>query len=436
MDLAKEAAKAASAMDYTGAIDSYTRALIEMPRAAPYYIERSKAYTRLSTSSGGPKHHAALRDAEIALTLSKERGSRELILSSQMRRAISLYNLGRLGDAEYLFSSIEAKIRDDGGETRQGLHPEKIAPSNGGLGSAVSVHLNKVRRELSDLPDGDEKARVVVSVDVKGLSIPTADEIKAEFDLAQENGNAHHTEETSSAAPGTSDNSAHNTEKTGNPSSNVAAASSRPEIQEFRHEWYQSHDSVVVIMYVKGASKDSVELKASEDSISGSFLGSGGSVNIFNFSPLYAPITGEPTVSVKINKIEMTMQKKIPGKKWHSLKAPTNAPDITDRPVASAPAPAAGPVYPTSSRHGTKDWDKTINDIVGKMVADGDVQDSSQELDAGGDAVNDFFKKLYASADPDSQRAMQKSFIESNGTSLSTNWDEVGKTRMEPHPPT
>lgn len=36
-----------------------------------------------------------------------------------------------------------------------------------------------------------------------------------------------------------------------------------------------------------------------------------------------------------------------------------------------------------------------------------------------------FFQHLFAGADDDTRRAMMKSYVESNGTSLSTNWDEV-----------
>lgn len=46
-----------------------------------------------------------------------------------------------------------------------------------------------------------------------------------------------------------------------------------------------------------------------------------------------------------------------------------------------------------------------------------------------------FFKKLYQGSDPDTQKAMMKSYQESNGTSLSTNWGEVSKKRVEIQPP-
>ena len=49
--------------------------------------------------------------------------------------------------------------------------------------------------------------------------------------------------------------------------------------------------------------------------------------------------------------------------------------------------------------------------------------------------MNDFFQKLYADADEDTRRAMMKSFSESGGTTLSTNWDEVRKATVEVKPP-
>jgi suppressor of G2 allele of SKP1 len=49
--------------------------------------------------------------------------------------------------------------------------------------------------------------------------------------------------------------------------------------------------------------------------------------------------------------------------------------------------------------------------------------------------VDDFFKKLYADADDDTRKAMMKSYQESGGTALSTNWSEVKKGKVETKPP-
>ena len=52
---------------------------------------------------------------------------------------------------------------------------------------------------------------------------------------------------------------------------------------------------------------------------------------------------------------------------------------------------------------------------------------ASQEMEKkgeleDGDPLNGFFKKIFAQGDEDTRRAMMKSFVESNGTVLSTNW--------------
>ncbi|KAK0526465.1 Cochaperone protein [Tilletia horrida] len=60
---------------------------------------------------------------------------------------------------------------------------------------------------------------------------------------------------------------------------------------------------------------------------------------------------------------------------------------------------------------------------------------SSDGARGGGGDVNDFFKQLYAGASDDARRAMIKSFQESNGTTLSMNWDEVKKGKVETRPP-
>ena len=61
-------------------------------------------------------------------------------------------------------------------------------------------------------------------------------------------------------------------------------------------------------------------------------------------------------------------------------------------------------------------------------------QEISKEPE-GEKQLNDFFQDIFKNASPEAQRAMQKSFVESNGTCLSTNWDEVGNKRVPITPP-
>jgi suppressor of G2 allele of SKP1 len=79
-----------------------------------------------------------------------------------------------------------------------------------------------------------------------------------------------------------------------------------------------------------------------------------------------------------------------------------------------------------------KNWEGITTNI---LSAEKD-KSPNEDPNAGGDAsMNSFFQTLFADADDDAKRAMMKSFSESGGTTLSTNWDEVKKGRVEVKPP-
>ena len=78
----------------------------------------------------------------------------------------------------------------------------------------------------------------------------------------------------------------------------------------------------------------------------------------------------------------------------------------------------------SASNTKTKDWDKVVREI-----------EKDADKPEGDAALNTLFQQIYGGADPDTQRAMQKSFVESNGTCLSTNWSEVGAKPVETKPP-
>ncbi|KGO65309.1 Uncharacterized protein PITC_015770 [Penicillium italicum] len=455
MNAATQGDRASAQSNYRLAIAHYTHALSELSRAPAYYIARSTAYSRLNPADGGPDYQAALNDAEIALQLAKERGNRELILSSQMRRAVSLYQLERYGDAGFVFEIIAKKTKTQKVPENKS---EQVQAAMGGPGSGwggprnnysaqMPIWTAKIQRKLAELPKDDPKSTVSVTEFPSSTHVPTEEEVKDQWEAFKAGYDVGVVGASQQTAPQPSEPQlpegstlspveAALVSQLQNPNISATATSIAPE--KIRHEWYQSQDAVVVTLYVKGIPSESVEVDLKEDFVSLQFPLPSGSDYDFTLDPLYAAINpAESKVSVKGTKIELTLRKKT-GQKWSGLEgSATNPTEITDRPAAQNAPATSGPSYPTSSRHGPKDWDKVASSLTEKKPKDKSKDDSNAadvSDDEGGDAVDGFFKKLYAGADPETRRAMIKSYTESQGTSLSTNWSEVAKGKVEPHP--
>ena len=69
-----------------------------------------------------------------------------------------------------------------------------------------------------------------------------------------------------------------------------------------------------------------------------------------------------------------------------------------------------------------------------QIALEGELEEELETLD-GDAALNKMFEDLYRNADEDQKRAMMKSFVESNGTVLSTDWGDVGGKTVEPQVP-
>ena len=495
MEQAARGAAALQASDSLSAVTAYTKALIEHPNSPDYFVQRSTAFTRLKAPYG-PRYDLALEDAEFAVLLGQKRAKREKIQAGQQRRVIALFSLERYGDADFVLETMvkwrgkenkkdqmegqmwKAKIdnklknlseHDEKREVTVNEYPETTLPSesalkaklqdqltaNGNfkLGSDPDDAVDAVPRSpypetgaLSDARRGSTTQIISTGANESTDSInPKNIKVDREAIIAYEDS----TTPTTEHAP--------------------------PTISKVRHEWYQNNQAVTLTLYAKGVPKEKADFDIQPDSIYLSFPHSSNPSTSFTFTldPLFASINPEKSkCSILSTKLELYLHKKVPGQKWSTLEgsgnisqsaATTNGQDEVVAPASSAPATA--PVYPTSSRSGPKDWDKVAADLGTKKKKkqknkakakgksnesenepkeDGEGHESDKEAsgsdsgidsDEGGDAVDGFFKKLYAGADDDTKRAMMKSYQESGGTALSTNWAEVGRGRVEPVAP-
>jgi suppressor of G2 allele of SKP1 len=383
MDHAKKGDAALSASQYKEAVDHYTAALGVNSTAVKYYIGRSTAYQRAQ------KFPEALADAEIAVVLAHKRATRELIKDAQFRRALALFFLERYGDAEFILNIVK-KLDEK----------EKMLP----------IWTMKVAAKLKDVPEDDERRKVTVKdvPDVEVPSAPAATPKPVKSEVAE-------TKEAETPA--------------GAPKSVVPTPANK-----IKHDWYQSNDSVTVNILAKGVPKDATVVEFEKDALSVSFPVTGSSSDYhFSADPLYASV--DPTESkfrVTPNKVEITLKKAAQGIKWHTLEGlgreveasnDGNKTTIPSHVLTSKPAQESGPVYPTSSKSGAKNWDK---------LATEDLEDKDE---MEGDETSHFFKQLYKGATAEQQRAMMKSYQESGGTVLSTDWSNVGAKTVTPEPP-
>ncbi|MEW5312716.1 MAG: hypothetical protein WDW38_004329 [Sanguina aurantia] len=203
------------------------------------------------------------------------------------------------------------------------------------------------------------------------------------------------------------------------PESKALAPSAPPALDaKYRHQFYQLQNKATVDIYAKALPRDRVRVNFQPSHLSVVIVDATGVEEYQLEVDLFGKV--EPSacrVEVLRSKIEITMAK-TDAAQWGGLEAPaapgvqlTSRPDVsTSHPVTKAP----------------KDWRKVDSHIA--------ELESKGELDEG-DPLNNFFKKIFGNGDDDQRRAMMKSFTESNGTVLSTNWEDIGKKKTECTPP-
>jgi suppressor of G2 allele of SKP1 len=119
---------------------------------------------------------------------------------------------------------------------------------------------------------------------------------------------------------------------------------------------------------------------------------------------------------------------------WGSVisTATTPTPPLVNKPVSTTTTPSSPATsapqntsatkvdiwaYPSSK--GKKNWDALSKELLGEEKLEGE------------EALQKVFQDIYANCNDDQKRAMLKSFIESGGTVLSTNWEEVKKGKVK-----
>ncbi|XP_053563929.1 protein SGT1 homolog [Bombina bombina] len=186
---------------------------------------------------------------------------------------------------------------------------------------------------------------------------------------------------------------------------------------KYKHDWYQTESQVIITIMIKNVQKNDVHIQFSEKELNANVnLPSGENYNL-KMCLLHSIIPDHSTFKVFSTKIEIKM-KKAEALRWEKLEgeADSHIKQFTPDSVLK---------YPSSSKY-TKNWDKIVVEIK---------EDEKNEKLEGDAALNELFQQIYSDGTDEVKRAMNKSFMESGGTVLSTNWTDVGKRKVDVNPP-
>lgn len=180
-------------------------------------------------------------------------------------------------------------------------------------------------------------------------------------------------------------------------SDTVSCKSATPKL---KYDWYQTDTYVTVNVLIKNVSEHEVKVAYEERYIKIDLP----SDEIFDIHLAKAIIPSKCTHRVKQTKIELKL-KKLNEDLWTNLEAAKASENMSLQPKTKT------------------NWDKLVESELKDDAAQGEA------------ALNELFQKIYTEGSDEVKKAMNKSFLESGGTVLSTNWNEVGENKVEIKPP-
>lgn len=194
-------------------------------------------------------------------------------------------------------------------------------------------------------------------------------------------------------------------------------------VPKIKHDWYQTETHVIVTILAKNT--ENVKIVSQENTLSVSAKLPSGSDYSLELDLAHTIVPEQCSHKVLPSKIEVKLKKK-DGIRWTALEGnPVNKNSVDSIPQEILQSGSQPPKYPSSSKK-YRDWNKVEKEIE---------KQEAEEKPEGEAAVNALFQQIYGSGSDEVRRAMNKSFLESGGTVLSTNWSVVGKGKVERKPP-
>jgi len=191
------------------------------------------------------------------------------------------------------------------------------------------------------------------------------------------------------------------------PAPTLTAAPTPKPPEKVRHEWYQTNTHIIITIFAKNVQKSDCTIDLQEKSMSASIKLSDASEFQLNFDLFDKIVPSQSTTTYMSTKIEIKL-KKANQFRWKDLEGTgENIPTPVQQPQTTNSTNSQASV--TSAYTTKKNWDKIAKDVA-------------EEKLEGEESLNKLFQDIYGNGSDEQKRAMMKSFLESGGTVLSTNW--------------
>jgi len=372
--------------DYENAIQLYTAALGQDPLYADCMVARAHAYIKKD------RYQEAKKDADKAIDIlrSTEEGKGSMVLAKAfLRSGVASFHIGRYREAKNCFSEGQKLGEEPGLKQWMSWCDEKIAKF-GDVAPGVADTSPAAKKS-------SEKSSDILSLSSSSITAaskqpPNQQNKDSDGDKQKDLG------VKTSEAP-------------------ASVQNTQMPTPTIKHDWYQTETNVVIEVRLKKMKNEDVTVEISESALSVTAKLPSGSDYSLELDLAHPVVADQSFHRVMSTKIEVKLRKK-EGVRWEALEGE----GVVPLAVPQAGAAAAAPKTVTVPYSSGKNWDRVAVDLEKELG------DDKAEGEA---ALNEMFQKIYADSSDETKRAMNKSFSESGGTVLSTNWNEIGKEKTE-----